>query len=604
MPVDRPAARAACLILTLLLAPAAIAAPPVSPPVVVTATRSAVPAAEALAPVAVIDRATIEASGARDLPELLRRYAGLELGRNGGPGQATSVFIRGAESNHTLVLVDGVKINPGTIGGAALQHIDPSVVERIEIVKGPRSTLYGSDAIGGVIQIFTRPAARGHARLQLGTDRWRGLAVGFGQAGQRSSVGLQVSGVRTDGFPARVEADRDSGYRNTTVNAHASHQGARWRTTLRHWQARGMTEYFSYDLRPLSQDHDNAVTSLTLEGPWGQRGATTLRLSQAQDRIVQNDGPDFATTRRSVLDWQYDHDLGDGGLWTAGLVLTRQTATALSFGTALEERLDNRAAYSQWQGRRGRHQWLAGLRWLDHDAFGTHGTWDLAYGYHATPGLLLRAAAGTGFRAPDATDRFGYGGNPDLRPERSRNLELGLRYRLDAHRQVEVNLFQNRIDDLISFYDPDGFLGPVPGRNQNIDAARIRGLEASFRYRRGPWRFRLEGLLQDPENLRNGAQLARRAKRGLNATLDYDRGRFRGGVELQARSARPDSDFSSVVNAGYTLVHGYAAWRLSPDWWLRARVENLFDRDYTLADRFNTRGRALFVSLDYRGGGR
>ncbi len=136
-----------------------VAAPAAEPEIIVTATRRAQSADEALAAVTVITRAEIEAAQAQDLAELLRFHAGLDIGRNGGAGQPASLFLRGTESNHTLVLLDGVRLNPGTIGGAPWQNLDPNLIERIEIVRGPRSSLYGPDAIGGVIQIFTRRAA-------------------------------------------------------------------------------------------------------------------------------------------------------------------------------------------------------------------------------------------------------------------------------------------------------------------------------------------------------------------------------------------------------------------------------------------------------------
>ena len=189
--------------------------------IIVTATRIPTPVEEVLAPVIVIDRDTIERSVAGDAADLLRFHAGLDLARSGGPGQTTAVFIRGAESNHTLVLVDGVRINPGTIGLAALQNIQPSQIERIEVVKGPRSALYGTDAIGGVINVITRRGVR---------DGWSAEA-GYGdydtrQASMNGAVtagpvefDLGVSWLDSDGFPTRTTDGTDRGYDNLGINA-------------------------------------------------------------------------------------------------------------------------------------------------------------------------------------------------------------------------------------------------------------------------------------------------------------------------------------------------------------------------------------------------
>jgi vitamin B12 transporter len=577
-------------------------------PIVVTATRTAIPVAADTAGTIVIDRDEIAASGARDLVDLLRFHAGLDLGRNGGPGQTTSLFIRGAESNHTLVLLDGVRINPGTLGVPPLQLIDPKLVERIEIVKGPHSTLYGSDAVGGVVQIFTRGGAdapaRAHAALGYGSQNTRSLSAGASGASGDYFASINLSGVDSDGFPARREASRDSGHRNTSLALRAGHHGDRISTELSHVEFRGNTEYFDFFLAPLDEDHRNAVTALTLRGPLGDASASTLRISHMEDRINQKQSDDFATTRRNVIDWQNDWQVTSNLLLTTGVVLSRQDTAALSFGTRLAETLDEKSVYAQLQATRDRHHWLAAMRWLDHDAFGSHVTWDLSYAFTVTPALSFSAAAATGFRAPDSSDRFGFGGNPDLDPETSRGVELALRYRPAPGHSISVGAFHTDLDDLINFYDPDGFLGPVAGRNENVDRARIQGIELRYERRNGPWRGAIEFALQDPVNRDTGRQLARRAERSASVQLGYTRERYRAGVNALASSSRPDSDFSNTVNAGYTVVDLYGGLRLAPGWWLQGRIDNLFDRDYVLADGFNTQPRALFVELLWNGAAR
>src|SRR4029079_2860008 len=222
------------------------------------------------APVIVITRSDIERSLASDVSELLQTHAGLEIARNGGPGQTTSLFNRGTESNHNIVLVDGVRINPGTLGGAALQNIAPESLERIEIVKGPRSSLYGTDAIGGVVQLFTRGTAKdgASAGATFGSNNTEQV---FGDAalsaGERFKFGFGGSYAESDGMPTFVDDDTDRGYRNVTGRVFAEFAATdALKIRARGWQATGRTEYSGQTFSdpafaPASQDFENSVYS-------------------------------------------------------------------------------------------------------------------------------------------------------------------------------------------------------------------------------------------------------------------------------------------------------------------------------------------------------
>ena len=572
-------------------------------PIIVTATRTAQIADQALAPVIVIDRATIERSAAADVADLLRYHAGIDIGRNGGPGQATSVFIRGTDSNHALVMVDGVKINPGTIGGAALQNISPELIERIEIVKGPRSSLYGSEAIGGVINIITRRAhdgAQGHFGFGTGRYDTRSFNVGAGYDRDDAHIGFDANAYTTAGFPTRVESDIDSGYRNLSLNAYAGRRFGTFDVDVSHWQTQGKTEYLDFFLTPLDQDFKNSASAITLKSSPRDAWTSSLKLSQIVDEIDQNQSSDYAHTRRNQFDWQNDVQIDERQLLTAGFWASHERTDSSIFGSGFNETTDISAFFAQDDITLGAHRVLLAARHTQHDSFGGHTTWDAEYGYQWTARTRVTAAVGTGFRAPDATDRFGFGGNPALAPETSRNVELGLRHAIDARQTLAFNAFDNRIENLISFVDPDGFLGPQPGANQNMERARIRGAELSYVYRLQPFTLRLEGIMQDPKNETTGDLLARRAKRSVTASLVYDRGPYRLGADVIAQSQRKDSDFSNTMNAGYGLVNLTAEWRLQRDWSLSGRIENLFDKEYVLADGFNTAGRSVMIAAHYR----
>ena len=566
-------------------------------PVIVTATRTAEIADETLAPVIVITREDIARSQATDVADLLRFHAGLEIARNGGPGQAASLFMRGTDSNHTLVLVDGVKINPGTIGGAALQNINPAIIERIEIVKGPRSTLYGSEAIGGVINIITRsPQAGTRAELAYGVGKYETRTATLDlrhREGDRRS-GITVSGLESDGFPTRDTSDIDRGHDNTTINAYLGTAFGPVDAEVSLWRAAGNTEYLDFFLTPLDQDYENRVTALTLKAAPGAAWSSLLRLSHTIDEIDQNQGSDYAHTRRGLLDWQNDIQLGERHLLSTGLWLSREDTAARSFGTSFEEETSVKAVYLQDDMDLGAHRVLLAARLTDHDSFGSYFTWDVEYGYRLNTSTRFTAAAGTAFRAPDSTDRFGFGGNPDLDPETARNLEVGVRHALGRHHRLSANAFRNDIEDLIE-YD----FGSASMRN--IGKARITGLELGYDFEQGPWQLRTALSLQDPENRDTGDRLLRRASRSLSASLRYEQPRYALNVDLLATGER--KDFGGDLD-GYELVNASLLLRPLPYWEARFKIENLLDQAYQLARGYNTSERALFLELRYRYAGR
>lgn len=597
--------RAALAAAALAAPPASLAAPPPVEldPMVVTASRTEQGAFGALASSIVIDRDTIERTEPFDAVDLLGSHAGVDIGRNGGPGQPASIFIRGTDSNHALVMLDGVKINPGTIGGAPLQDIDPVLLDHIEVVKGPRSTLYGSEALGGVVNISTRRAtAEGtgwRGRLAAGSDATTRASLGVDHNDGSLRVGLALAGTTTEGFPPQLGSTIDRGYDNATANVYAGATLGEHALELRHWQSRGNSEYLDFSLAPVDEDYEHRVTALQWDGPLAANWKSRLILSRVHSRLAQNQSSDFADTNRDTLDWQHTVALGGHHLLVGGLTVAREQTDALSFGTGYDETTDSREAYLEDRMRFGAHDLVLAARHTHHDSFGDHGTWSVAYGYAVDPATRFYASAGTAFRAPDSTDRFGFGGNPRLDPETARSLELGLKHRLGSGQTIRAALFHTDIDDLINFHDPDGFGGPLPGQNQNVDRARIRGIEAGYELRRGPWRVLLEAVAQDPKNRATGEPLARRARHSLSAEIAYSRGRYELGTEILAVGERRDSDFSSTVNAPYAVVNVSAHWRLGRELTLGARIENLLDRDYVLADGFNSQSRALLVTLRY-----
>jgi vitamin B12 transporter len=570
----------------------------------VTATRAPTPLEEVLAPVLIIDRDSIERSGAGDPSDILRFHAGLDVARNGGPGQTTAVFIRGADSNHTLVLVDGVRINPGTIGLAALQSIDPSTIERIEVVKGPRSALYGTDAIGGVINVITRRGSRDGWSAEVGYGDYdtRQASVNGGTSLGPAELDLGVAWMDSQGFPTRTTDATDRGFDHLSTTAQLRTDLGPANVALRYWRAAGTTEYSDFFLTPVDQDFATSTASVQATFPLRDAAQLGVTASHFDDSIDQNQSADYLRTRRNSLDAQLDWRLDAAQTLGAGAMFFREQASSLSYGDAMKADTNSVNLYVQDRIEKGPQRALLALGYTDHETAGGRVTWNLEYGYTLRDATLLYGLAGTGFRAPDATDRYGYGGNPDLKPERSLNLEAGVRHRIAGGQSLSLSAFRNDIDDLIEFvtlsYDP------FEGENRNVARARIEGIEASYEFVGGPWSARVEAIYQDPKDLTTNEQLLRRAKESLTVAVTRAFGPVDLGIDVLATGDRKDFGFPQPITLnGYVLANLTARWRATRSVTLVARLENALNEQYELAHTFNTPDRGLYVSVRYSPGG-
>lgn len=570
------------------------------PEVVVTASRRAQSVDQVLSAVTVLTRADIEASQAPDLIDLLGRQAGIDISRTGGPGSVSTVFLRGANSNQTLILIDGVRVNATGQGLFDLAQLPPEQIERIEIVRGPRAALWGSDAIGGVIQIFTRDRRGPEAAVRAGRYGRAEAAAGFGLDGERGHLGLTAGYRRLEGFSATDPTafghdPDDDGYRQ------------------RHASLRGEAEFGgqTLDLAVFGSDADvefdqgrsdaqNVSGGIGWSGTLGAGWQHRLGYGHARENL---DTPAFGSrfeSRRHNLDWIHTLDLAPLTL-NLGLNWQREEGRSRSdfAGTVFDRSRHNRAAFLAASGEHGRFEWQAAGRYEDNSQFGDEFTGSLGAGVRLGSMAKLRLGWGEGFRAPNFNELYspGFGGlfagNPDLDPERSRNLEAGLDLRHGGHR-LELSAFRNRVRDQIAFDGADF-------RAINIARARTRGLELEHHWRGGAFALTNTATWQDAEDRGSGRELLRRPDGKLASSLDWRSGGGLGlGLDLQWVGARRDFDRRL---GGYALAHLRVDWQVAPAWKLEARLENLFDRDYTLASGFNTPGRSLLVGLRWEGAG-
>lgn len=558
---------------------------------IVTATRTPIPLSDATVPVTVITREDIELSLASDLSELLRFEAGIDIGRNGGPGQATSIFLRGTESNHTLVLIDGVRMNPSTIGGAAIQNIAPEVIERIEIVKGARSALFGTDAIGGVINIITRRADRAYFEGGFGGGSFASQS-GYLSGGTRNDdgeFGLNLNWQATDGYAPRTDSELTRGYDNASANLYGAKQFGANEVSVRHWRGAGNVEYLDFFLSPVDQDFENAVTAIELDTRVSESGNSKLILSLMQDKIEQNQAPDFVNSERLSLDWQYSHAFGQHTL-TGGLFAVEEDASALSFGSGFREDTSIRALFVQDQAVLGRHKGFLALRLTDHENFGNHTTWNAEYAFEISDALTLNLGLGHAFRAPDASDRFGYGGTPDLEPELADERQLAIRYAPGGRHSIQFEYYANDIEDLIEF-DLQSF------ELKNLNEAEIRGVQLGYEYRGENFTLRADIVRQQADDAATGKRLLRRAERTASFSYTQNIGLHRLGLSVLASGDRVD--FGGIKLPGYVVANLTGQLQLNDAWQFNARIENLLDAEYQTAANYRMQEQSGFLELKY-----
>lgn len=562
--------------------------------IVVTATRTETAVSDLPIPVIVINRETIERNAGATLPDLLRLAGGVEIAQSGGPGQLATAFIRGTESDHVLVLVDGVELSPGSIGTPQLQHIDPAIIERIEIVKGPRSALFGSEAIGGVINIITRrdtDAFRAHvgtgsfASHELGA----GVSLGFGE----SALDADIARRESDGFPSLDASDIDRGYENSSANIRLRTKIGPVDAVIRHYRSEGTAEYLDFMLAPVSQDFESHASEIKL-GWRVSNWQSNFSVSEARDLLAQVDSPAFADTDRRVIDWQNDLLLDEHTV-TAGLYFENEDVLADNSGLT-EADTDVRALYLQDQWRDEDFDVLVAARITDHERFGQQFSWNIDTGWQLADAWSLRSNIGRAFRAPNATFLYGpFGSNPDLEPEVSLNREIGLTWRASENQRFTLAGFQNDIDDMIDFD-----LATFTYRN-NAEVT-IRGIEIGHEWSAGKWRGNTSLTVQEPENALTGKPLLRRAEEVLTIGVQRRFGTVDIGADLLASSERADVDsvtFLTITEPGYALLNLTANWWITPAWSLSARLENALDADYQSASGYNTANRSGFVTLRY-----
>ncbi len=602
-------------------------------PLIVTATRTAQTADEALASVTVITREEIDRRRATSVPEVLRGVPGLGVTNSGGLGKATSVFLRGTDSDHVLVLIDGLRTGSASVGTTAFEDLPIDQIERIEIVRGPRSSLYGSEAMGGVIQIFTRKGGGGlrpYFSAGGGSHATYKLSGGVSGGGEHGSFDMSGSRIDTRGFNAcsstaeqpggcfTTEPD-DDGYTN---NAGSARFGYRFENGLdldaHLLHAEGENEFDETDdfdpvtFAPLEffqnrTDFLQQTVGGKLRFSPLERWQMTLSGGRSLDELDSENNPssiDTFDTERQSATLQNDITLATDHLLTLGFDYYRDSIESnLAFA---ETARDNKAGFAQYQGALGGLDWVLGVRHDDNQRFGGNATGNVTLSYSFGPPLRVTAGWGRGFKAPTFNELFFPGfGDPNLDPERSESVEIGAKGTI-AGIEWSLNGYYTDLDDLIGFVSvPQSAEFPFGIRAANVDEARILGLEAIASTEIFGWDIAANLSLIEPEvrgeGPNRGNVLPRRAEQMFR--LDLDRRlfeRFEIGLTVYGEGRRFDDLANTRRLAGFVLVDLRAGVEVYEGLFLEGKLGNLLDKEYETAEFFNQDDTNLFITLRYQ----
>ncbi len=609
-----------CLLQSWAAASAQAAADPATT-VQVIGTRVPTALSRVVADVVVIDRDRIRASSADSVEDLLRREGGMQLSRNGGAGQSASILIRGSGASNTLVLIDGVRVGSATLGQTDLAAISLAQVERIEVMRGPGSSLYGADAIGGVVNIVTRRgagAAYVSANAAVGTQRSGEGYVALSGAESMFDYALSLSGETSDGISAILPGDTfgqynpdDDGFNRAGLQLAGgfswqsgqriglSYNASRLRSQFD--SAQYLPPNFAPDATPDFRNRlDTQLAAIDYSGVFSDQWSGSLRASYQSDKLQSGaDVISIYDTERRQFTAQANWTPTIAQQLVFAVDLLRESISSTDY--AAPDR-DNTGLVAGYTGRFGDNKLQADLRWDHNSVYGNETTGKLGWGYELTQAWSLRAVAGTAFRAPTFNDLyFPDFGIVTLQPERSRSIEAGIGYQAAAT-TLSATAYYNKVSDLIGYQSdpaqcPPGFNFGCAGNTSN---ALLQGITVQGTQQWGAFRFTLALDWLNAKDTDTDQALPRRASNQQTLAVDYNDGPWQLGGTLLNVGSRPDG---GTQLPAYQLLNLNARYRVAAMWQLEARLQNALDESYQPVKDYQGSTRMFWIGLRFDGRG-
>ena len=618
--------------------------------VFVTATRTPISKNNVIADVTTISSEDIERAGSSSLPELLQRQPGIEISNLGGAGKVSTLSLRGTSSTHSIVLIDGMRVGAATTGFSAIEHIPLSQIEKIEIVRGPASSLYGQDAIGGVIQIFTKKGVDGfkpYVGIGYGSYNTSNFQSGIRGGNNQTTYAINFSAMNTDGFSAFIpnpnntsgavtnaaNLDKD-GYKNYSLSSSLNHKiNQDYEIDFQYFLSKGKNKFDQRfaDFSPFVDFKNEARQEsygLNLKGQINNAWQSSIKVGQSTDKYLDKqkfnpniglfDIPncgglcgaqdstlvDLYKTTQNQFTWQNNIKLNKGSLTLLYDFLEQKIKTTDLYEKTQRTNHGVMVGYSLIEDK---HNFQSNFRKDFNSAYDDAVTGNIGYAYSINSNWTVSSSYGTAFVSPSFNFLYSLAdssalGNPNLKPEKSKNIEGSIRYKDDSG-SMSLTMFQNKIDDFIIYTAP----AEAGSRTstQNLNNAEIQGLTISGDQFFG--HFQMKGSLtsQSAKNEDTDKYLPRRASLIGNINLNYYIGHWNIGVEETFSGNRFNDSANTVNLSGYALTNIVTDYKINDKLKLNLRLNNVFDKDYSLAAegasgfRYQTPGRSLFANLRY-----
>jgi len=580
---------------------------------IVTASRYEQAITDVIPSTTIIERADILNSQANSIMDVLSLQQGIDVARSGGKGSQTSIFMRGTNSNHTLVLINGMRVGSSFTGSFAWENLPVSQIERVEIVRGTRVSFYGSDAIGGVINIITRSDENKSLRYTLGSYDTHNFDYGLGHTSDSSSYNLVISSQKTDGFSATNEnnlygfnPDKD-GSENQSINFNTSHQINDGQLNFNILKSESDTDFDTGNT-----DTQELVARLSWKNTFSNGWGSELALGNNYNKIATKAFSSIFDSQRYSFDWLLNKQINNNH-FSYGLVYRKEqaefinpNATEVSFSNDR----NNIAVFANWNGVFNKNVIASGFRYDENNVYGSNLTADLDWAFNFSEQARISFSIGSAFHAPSISElyspnfqgfvispisgessfAFAIEGNSDLKPEESINYELGLKTNLADNHHLSFNLFYYKVDNLVDF---QGFtFKPV-----NVNQATINGLEVEYKYSYENLSFNANATIQNANNDESDTPLLRRPDKKFNMSIDKFFNKASIGSSVRYASKNPDF---GVALASYTIIDIRAAYKLNSHWKVSAKIENSLDKQYQIINGYNTPDLSGYLTIEWQ----